>query len=81
MVEMANELITVMRHWSRSYILWALATDEHHGPHLGGCAVCRGLFTVNASAEKATVNYELDYYVLGHASKFLHPGAVRIGSN
>jgi glucosylceramidase len=82
LAEEAVELVAVMRNWSRSYILWALATDEKHGPFVGGCDTCRGLVTVDLSNPASPkVRKELDYFVLGHASKFLSPGAVRIGSD
>jgi len=78
----AAELVAVTRNWSRGYVLWALATDQNHGPFVGGCDTCRGLVTIDLSdPDHATVKPELDYYVLGHASKFLLPGAVRIGSD
>ncbi len=78
----AAELIAVMRNWSKSYVLWALATDQNHGPHVGGCGTCRGLVTIDLSVpSNPSVKPELDYYVLGHASKFLVPGAVRIDSD
>jgi glucosylceramidase len=77
----AAELIAVMRNWSRSYVLWALGTDKDHGPHVGGCATCRGLVTIDPAYPENPVTLERDYYVLGHASKFLLPGAVRIGSD
>ena len=78
----AAELIAVTRNWAKSYVLWALATDQNQGPHVGGCATCRGLVTIDDSdPSKATVKTEVDYYVLGHASKFLLPGAVRIASD
>ena len=81
-VEEATELINVMRNWSRSYILWALATDQNNGPYIGGCDKCRGIVTVDTSNPNAVVvRPELDYYVLGHASKYLQPDAVRIASN
>ena len=80
--EEAAELIAVTRNWSRSYILWALATDQNHAPYVGGCDTCRGLLTIDlTSPEHPTVKPELDYYVLGHASKFLVTGAVRIASD
>ena len=78
LAEEAAELIDVMRNWSRSYVLWALATDQNHGPFVGGCDTCRGLVTIDT--EKSNFKPEIDYYVLGHASKFLLPGAVRIAS-
>lgn len=80
--EEAAELIEVTRNWSRSYVLWALATDQNHGPVVGGCDTCRGLVTIDLSdPERPMVKPELDYYVLGQASKFLLPGAVRIASD
>jgi glucosylceramidase len=80
--EEAAELIDVTRNWSRSYVLWALATDQNHGPVVGGCDTCRGLVTIDLSdPERPMVKPELDYYVLGQASKFLLPGAVRIASD
>jgi glucosylceramidase len=80
--EEAAELIAVTRNWARGYVLWALATDQNHGPFVGGCDTCRGLVTIDLSnPEKPEVKPELDYYVLGQASKFLLPGAIRIASD
>jgi glucosylceramidase len=77
----AAELIAVMRNWSRSYVLWAIATDQDHGPHVGGCDTCRGLVTLDiADPDNPQVHREPDYYVLGQASAFVLPGAVRIAS-
>ena len=77
----AAELIAVTRNWAKSYVLWALATDQDHGPHVGGCGTCRGLITINLEQPGNPIKLEPDYYVLGHASKFLLPGAVRIASD
>jgi glucosylceramidase len=77
----AAELIAVTRNWARSYVLWALATDQNHGPHAGGCGTCRGLVTIDLDKPGNPVKPEPDYYVLGQASKFLLPGAVRIVSD
>jgi len=77
----AAELIDVTRNWSRSYVLWGLATDQEHGPHVGGCGTCRGLLTIDVNAPGSPPKKEPDYYALGHASKFLLPGAVRIASD
>jgi glucosylceramidase len=80
--EEARELIAVTRNWSRGYVLWALATDQNHGPVVGGCDTCRGLVTIDLSnPDQPVVKPEIDYYVLGQASKFLLPGAVRIASD
>jgi glucosylceramidase len=82
LAEDAAELIAVMRNWARSYVLWALATDQNHGPHVGGCDICRGVVTIDlTSPAREAVKPEVDYYVLGQASKFVLPGAVRIASD
>jgi glucosylceramidase len=78
----AAELIAVTRNWAKSYVLWALATDQNNGPHVGGCDTCRGLMTIDTSAPPSqSLKREADYYVLGQATKFLLPGAVRIASD
>jgi glucosylceramidase len=81
LTEEAAELIAVTRNWAKSYVLWALATDQDHGPHVGGCGTCRGLVTINLEKPGNPIKLEPDYYVLGHASRFLLPGAVRIASD
>ena len=40
-------IIGATRHWARGVILWNLALDPQHGPHLGGCADCRGVLTID----------------------------------
>lgn len=65
--------------WARAVALWNLALDENKGPQNGGCATCRGVITVNSQSGEVT--YNADYYALGHFSKFVLPGAVRIGSS
>jgi len=66
------------RGWSRGIVLWNLALDEQHGPHAGGCGNCRGVVTIDSTTGAITRN--LEYYVLGHASRFVMPGAHRIES-
>ena len=63
--------------WSRGTLLWNLALDPQHGPHKGGCADCRGVVTIDPATGAITRNVE--YYVLGHASRFVLPGAWRVG--
>jgi glucosylceramidase len=71
-------IIGSTRNWSRGVLLWNLALDENHGPHLGGCGDCRGVVTINSTTGAVTRNEE--YYALAHASRFVLPGAHRIGS-
>jgi glucosylceramidase len=69
-----------MRNWASSYIKWGLALDENRGPFIpGGCGTCTPLITVNQTT--GAVSYNIDYYTLGHFSKFVLPGALRVYSS
>jgi glucosylceramidase len=72
-------IIGATRNWARGVLLWNLALDELHGPFTGGCGNCRGVVTINSLSGAVTRNVE--YYALAHASRFVRPGARRIGSS
>ena len=74
-----EEITHVMRSWARAYVKWSLALDENLGPHTGGCATCTPIVSVNSST--GAVTYTIEYYTLGHFSKFVLPGAVRVYSS
>jgi glucosylceramidase len=76
----AQLLIESTRHWSKAVVLWGLALDQTNGPNAGGCNTCRGLVTIDRSTTPARPSFTADYYAIGHASRFVRPGAVRIGS-
>jgi len=71
-------IIGSTRGWAKGVLLWNLALDESHGPHLGGCGDCRGVVTIDSKTGAVTRNEE--YYALAHASRFVRPGARRIAS-
>jgi glucosylceramidase len=71
-----NLAIGTTRNWARSVATWNMALDGNHGPVIGSCTNCTGVATVNGGS----VSYNAEYYVLGHLSKFVKPGAVRIDS-
>jgi len=73
-------LIDATRHWAKSVVLWGIALDTDHGPHSGGCGTCRGLVTIDLHASPPGISYTGDFYALAQASKFVKPGATRIGS-
>jgi glucosylceramidase len=75
---MQNLMIGATRGYARGVILWNLALDEKHGPHLGGCTDCRGVVTIDSRTGQ--INRNLEYYVLGHMSRFVRRGARRIGA-
>jgi glucosylceramidase len=68
-----------VRNWARTVITWNLALDPSGGPHNHGCGTCFGVVTIDPRTGKATPT--ADYYVLGHVTRFVAPGAVRIASN
>lgn len=74
-----NLIIAATRAGSKGSILWNLALDEKRGPHLGGCGNCRPVVTVDSRTGAVTRNVE--YYVLGHVSRFVAPGARAIASS
>lgn len=59
-------------------ILWNLAADPLNDPHTndGGCSMCQGAVTIDGDKVKKNIAY----YVVAHASKFVRPGSIRIGS-
>lgn len=68
-----NLIIAPTNAGSKGTALWNLALDERHGPRLGGCGDCRGVVTIDSRTRAVTRNVE--YYVLGHVSRFVRPGA------
>ncbi|GIE73016.1 glucosylceramidase [Actinoplanes palleronii] len=72
-----NLTIGVTRNWGKSVVNWNIALDSTGGPHLGGCGTCTGLLTLQPDG---TVRTDAEYYTIGHLSKFVRPGAVRIAS-
>ncbi|MGW2008373.1 glycoside hydrolase family 30 protein [Streptomyces nigrescens] len=76
-----RNLIDYTRNWGRSWVKWSLAVDQNGGPHHGGCGNCTGLVTVHrGDGRHGTVDYTVEYYTMGHLTKFVRPGARRIGS-
>jgi glucosylceramidase len=72
-----NVLIGSTRNWAKTVVNWNLALDPTGGPHIGGCGTCTGVVTVGPGQQ---VTRMAEYYVLGHAARFVRPGAVRIAS-
>jgi len=64
-----------VKNWSKNAILWNLALDASDGPKNGGCQNCRGVVTIDGQ----TITRNEEYYALAHFSRFVRPGAYRIG--
>jgi glucosylceramidase len=76
-----GDLVEYFRNWGRAWTKWSMAVDENMGPHNGGCGTCTGLVTVHRNdARRGQVDYTIEYYTMGHLTKFVRPGAVRIDS-
>lgn len=74
-----NVIIGSMRNWSKIALEWNLANDADFKPHTdGGCTTCKGAITVNSSE---SFSRNVSYYIIGHASKFIPPGSIRISSS
>lgn len=69
--------VGVPRNWAKSVVTWNIALDDENGPHLGGCATCTGLVTVS---DDGSVRRDAEFFTIGHLSKFVKPGAVRVAS-
>jgi glucosylceramidase len=72
-------IIGATRNWSRTVLEWNLSSNPELKPHTdrGGCDRCLGAVTIDG--DKVVRNSA--YYIIAHASKFVRPGSVRIGSN
>ena len=74
----ANVFIGSVRNWSQVVLEWNLAADSADLPHTaGGCVSCKGGITIDGDAYTRNVGY----YLVGHMSKFVPPGSVRIDSD
>jgi glucosylceramidase len=79
------EITQVMRNSSKSFVKWSLALNEKLGPNLtqnaglGGCNTCTPIVTVNSTT--GAVTKAIEFYTLGHYSKYVLPGAVRVYSS
>jgi glucosylceramidase len=80
LVSQAQLIIQTTQHWAKSVVLWNLALDQNHGPHVGGCYDCRGVVTIDDSTSPSKVTPTVDFTALSHASKFVFPGAHHIAS-
>ncbi len=73
-----NVFVGTLRRGAKTVLLWNLALDQNGGPINGGCTVCRGILTVNGDG---TFTKNVDYYILGHFSKYVDTGARVLATN
>jgi O-Glycosyl hydrolase len=66
--------------WCKAVIMWNLMLDADRGPNRPkGCRTCFGAIDINKDFKTMTKNTH--YFTMGHLSKVIKPGAIRIGSS
>jgi len=73
-----NVFIGSINAFSKSVLMWNLALDDQDGPKNGGCQNCRGVVTIH---DDGTYTRNEEYYMIGHFSKFVEQGAIRVGTS
>jgi glucosylceramidase len=71
-----HNIIGDLNHYAVGWVDWNIAIDEHGGPNHAR-NFCDA--PVIANGKTNSIIYESSFYYLGHFSKFIRPGAVRIG--
>jgi beta-glucosidase len=74
----AVQIIQILRHWARGYNAWVMMLDEDRKPNNGPHDADR---TCIELMRDGTVQYHFDYFMYGHFTKFIRPGAVRVASS
>jgi glucosylceramidase len=77
----ANLVVGAIQNWSGTLVNWNLALDPQGGPHNNGCGDATGWCTGVVTVDNGSVTRNAEYYTIGHLSRFVQPGAVRVGSN
>lgn len=78
--DMEEVALGTVNNWCKGVIVWNLMLDSNLGPNReGGCQTCYGAVDISASDFK-TITYNSHYYIIGHMSSVVKPGARRIGT-
>jgi glucosylceramidase len=72
----ARSIINDLNRWTEGWVDWNLVLDEQGGPnHVGNyCSA-----PIIADTQTGAVLYQSSYYYIGHFSRFIRPGARRVG--
>lgn len=71
-----RNIIGDLNNWTEGYLDWNLVLNEEGGPnHVGN--LCDAPIIADTKAQK--LHYNSSYYYIGHFSKYIRPGAVRLG--
>lgn len=72
-------VINIPRNWCQTVMMYQIAMDPDHGPAVFSPPTNYGMVTIDPA--NGHITYRPEYYTLGHISKFVNPGALRIASN
>ncbi len=73
--------IGTLNYYSKAVIVWNYMLDQNGAPNRpGGCTTCYGAVDISTT-DYATLDRKSHFYVIGHLSKAISPGAVRIGTS
>lgn len=80
MEDMEQVGLGTVNNWSKGVIVWNLMLDSELGPNRdGGCQTCYGAVDIEKSNYKTIVKNS-HYFVVGHFSAVVQPGATRIAT-
>jgi glucosylceramidase len=80
MEDMEEVALGTINNWCKAVIVWNLMLDSNMGPNRdGGCQTCYGAVDINRANYK-DIRKNSHYYIIGHLSSVIKPGATRIGS-
>lgn len=72
----AHNIIGDLTHWTNAWVDWNLLLDTNGGPnHVAN--FCDA--PIIADPVTNEVHYQSSYYYIGHFSKYISPGAIRVG--
>ena len=79
MEDMREVALGTVNNGCKAVMVWNLMLDTERGPNRkGGCQVCYGAVDIDV-ADYATITRNSHYYIIGHMSAVVKPGAVHIG--
>lgn len=78
--DMREVALGTVNNGCKAVIVWNLMLDSDRGPNReGGCQTCYGAVDIDRSNFE-TIKRNSHYYIIGHLSAVVKPGAVRIGT-
>jgi len=71
------DIISDLNAWVEGWVDWNLVLDQKGGPNHGN-NFCDASVIARLDLNPPSIHFQPNYYILGHFSRFLSPGALRI---